>query len=170
MNLFQVVTIGIAIVAAAWDLKTRRIPNFLTFGAALAAIVVHTFLGGWIAGGWAVAGWLVGAAFFLPFFALGGMGAGDVKLLAAIGAWLGPGPTVWVALFSLIAGGVMGLAVALAYGYLTQAIANIAWMFQFWRQEGPKPVPDVTLATHRGPRLAYAVPVFAGLMVTIWLQ
>ena len=76
MNLFQVVTIGIAIVAAAWDLKTRRIPNFLTFGAALAAIVVHTFLGGSTAGGWAVAGWSVGAAFFLPFFALGGMGAG----------------------------------------------------------------------------------------------
>jgi len=170
MELFQIVAIGIAVVATAWDLKTRRIPNFLTFGAALTAVAVHAFVGGWVGGGWAIAGWLVGAAFFLPFFALGGMGAGDVKLLAALGAWLGPGPVVWVALFSLIAGGVMGLAVALAYGYLTQAVANILWMFQFWRHEGPKPVPDVTLATHQGPRLAYAVPVFAGLMVTLWFQ
>jgi prepilin peptidase CpaA len=170
MTAIQIVTIAVAIVAAAWDLKTRRIPNFLTFGAAIAAFLVHGYLTGLSGAGWSVAGWLVGVAFFLPFFALGGMGAGDVKLIAALGAWLGPGPAVWVALFSLIAGGVLGLAVAVAYGYLTQAIANISWMFQFWRSEGPRPVPQVTLATHRGPRLAYAIPVFAGLMVTLWLK
>ncbi len=113
---------------------------------------------------------MVGAAFFMPFFVLGGMGAGDVKLLAALGAWLGPGAAVWVALFSLIAGGVIGLAVALGYGYLWQAFANLQWMCQYWRSEGPRPVPEVTLATHKGPRLAYAVPVFAGLMVTLWLK
>lgn len=170
MTVLQAAAIVIAVIAAVWDLKTRRIPNVLTFGAALAAIVVHLWLQGPAGAGWAVAGWLVGVAFFLPFFALGGMGAGDVKLLGALGAWLGPGPVVWVALFSLIAGGIIGLAVALGYGYLTQAFANILWMFQFWRAEGPRPVPEVTLATHRGPRLAYAVPVFAGLMVTLWLQ
>ena len=170
MTVFQIVAIGIAIIAAAWDLKTRRIPNLLTFGGTLAAVATHVYFGGWAAGGWSLAGWLVGAAFFLPFFVLGGMGAGDVKLLAVLGAWLGPAPAMWLALFSLIAGGVMGLIVAVGYGYLTQAIANLAWMFQFWRAEGPKPVPEMTLATHKGPRLAYAVPVFAGLMVTLWLQ
>lgn len=170
MNALHVVTIGIAVVAVAWDLKTRRIPNFLTFGAALAAFAVNAYLGGLTGAGWSIAGWLVGVTFFLPFFALGGMGAGDVKLLAALGAWLGPLTTVWLALFSLIAGGVMGLIVALGYGYLSQAFANIQWMFRFWRTEGPRPVPQVTLATHKGPRLAYAVPVFAGLMVTLWLR
>ena len=170
MNVFQIAAIALAMVAAMWDLKSRRIPNVLTFGSALAAILAHAYVGGFSGTGWSIVGWLVGVAFFLPFFALGGMGAGDVKLLGALGAWLGPGVTVWVALFSLIAGGVLGLAVALAYGYLSQAFANITWMFQFWRSEGPKPVPEVTLATHRGPRLAYAVPVFAGLMVTLWLK
>ncbi|MEO5897244.1 MAG: prepilin peptidase [Vicinamibacterales bacterium] len=170
MDPLQVVTIGIAVVAAIWDLRTRRIPNVLTFGAAVLAVAVHAYTGGPSGAGWSVAGWLVGVAFFLPFFILAGMGAGDVKLLAALGAWLGPGQAAWLALFSLIAGGVLGLAVALGYGYLTQAIANIGWMFQFWRSEGPKPVPEVTLATHKGPRLAYAVPVLAGLMVTLWLH
>jgi prepilin peptidase CpaA len=170
MSAFQIAAIAVAIVAMIWDLKSRRIPNVLTFGAAAAAILAHASVAGLAGAGWSVAGWLVGVAFFLPFFALGGMGAGDVKLLAAIGAWLGPGPTVWVALFSLIAGGVLGLGVAIGYGYLTQAFANISWMFQFWRAEGPKPVPEVTLATHKGPRLAYAVPVFAGLMVALWLK
>lgn len=170
MSGFQIAAIVLAIVAAIWDLKSRRIPNVLTFGAALAAIVAHGSVEGLSGAGWSAAGWLVGVAFFLPFFALGGMGAGDVKLLAALGAWLGPGATVWVALYSLIAGGVLGLVVALGYGYLTQAFANILWMFQYWRSEGPRPVPEVTLATHKGPRLAYAVPVFAGLMVTLWLK
>ena len=170
MTAFQIVAIVIAIIAAVWDLRTRRIPNFLTFGAALAAIAAHGYSGGVFGAGWSLTGWLVGVAFFFPIFALGGMGAGDVKLLAALGAWLGPGAAMWVALFSLLAGGVLGLVVALSYGYLTQALANILWMFQFWRSEGPRPVPEVTLATHKGPRLAYAVPVFAGLMVTLWLQ
>lgn len=170
MSVFQIAAIAVAVIAAGWDLRTRRIPNWLTFGSALAAVVLHGYMGGPAAAGWALAGWLVGVAFFLPIFALGGMGAGDVKLLAALGAWLGPGPIVWVALFSLIAGGVIGLVVAVGYGYLTQAFANILWMFQFWRAEGAKPVPEVTLATHKGPRLAYAVPVFAGLMVTLWLK
>ena len=170
MNDFQIAAIVVAVVAAMWDLKSRRIPNILTFGSAAAAFLAHAYVAGLPGAGWSIAGWLVGVAFFFPFFALGGMGAGDVKLLAALGAWLEPGATVWVALFSLIAGGVLGLVVAVGYGYLTQAFANISWMLQFWRAEGPKPVPEVTLATHKGPRLAYAVPVFAGLMVTLWLK
>jgi prepilin peptidase CpaA len=170
MNIFQVFAIVLAVMAALSDLRTRRIPNILTFGAALLALVAHTSTSGFAGLGWAIAGWFIGVLFFLPIFALGGMGAGDVKLLAALGAWLGPGPVVWVALFSLIAGGVLGLLVAVGYGYVTQALTNIWWMFMFWRAEGPTPVPDLTLATHRGPRLAYAVPVFAGLMVTLWLK
>jgi prepilin peptidase CpaA len=170
MDAFQISAIVVAIVAAMWDLRSRRIPNVLTFGSAAAAFLAHGYIAGVPGTGWSIAGWCVGVAFFLPIFALGGMGAGDVKLLAALGAWLGPGPAIWVALFSLIAGGVLGLVVAIGHGYLTQAFANISWMFQFWRAEGPKPVPEVTLATHKGPRLAYAVPVLAGLMVTLWLK
>ena len=112
MTPIYVATIVIAVVAALWDLRTRRIPNLLTFGAALAALLVNAYLSGLTGLGWSIAGWLVGVAFFFPFFALGGMGAGDVKLLAALGAWLGPALAVWVALFSLIAGGVLGLSLS----------------------------------------------------------
>ena len=47
--------------------------------------------------------WVLGAALFFPFFALGGMGAGDVKLLAALAAWLGPADAVYLAMFAAIA-------------------------------------------------------------------
>src|SRR5687768_3766674 len=99
MTVFQLAALGLATAAAVSDLKTRRIPNVLTFGSAVIALAAHTYVDGGSGLGWSIAGWLVGLIFFLPMFTLGGMGAGDVKLLAALGAWLGPGPVVWVALF-----------------------------------------------------------------------
>lgn len=169
MNSYQMVALGIALIAAAWDLKTRRIPNVLSFGAAVAALVVHSYVDGWSGAGMSLLGWFVGAAMFFPIFALGGMGAGDVKLLAAVGAWLGPLAAVWVALYSGIAGGVMALVVAALSGYLTQAFTNVWALLMYWRIAGPRPLPDLTLESHRGPRLAYAVPVLAGVLVTLWL-
>jgi prepilin peptidase CpaA len=170
LNIYQVAALGIALAAVVWDLSSGRIPNLLTFGAALVALLVHAYMGGWTAVGMSLAGWAAGVALFFPFFALGGMGAGDVKLLGAIGAWLGTFAVVWVALFSSIAGGVMALGIALASGYLTQAIVNIFGLLTYWRVVGPRPSPALTLANHTGPRLAYAVPMFAGLMVTLWLR
>ena len=77
---------------------------------------------------------------------------------------------VWVALYSGVAGGLVGLLVAAFSGYLAQAFANVWSLLMYWRIVGLRPAPELTLSTHQGPRLAYAVPVFAGLMVTIWLQ
>jgi len=169
MGADQIVVLSIVIVAVVWDLATRRIPNWLTFGAAIAALAVHAYFAGWPGIGMTLAGWLVGVAFFFPVFALGGMGAGDVKLLGAVGAWLGPIAVIWVALFSGIAGGVMGILVAAFAGYLTQAFRNVWGLLLFWRVAGIKPVPELTLVSDsRAPRLAYAVPVLAGLMVTLW--
>ncbi len=170
MSAVHAATVGIVLVAVVWDLSTRRIPNLLTLGAAAAGLIVQAYIGGWGGAGTSVAGWVVGVALFLPIFALGGMGAGDVKLLGAIGAWLGPAAAMWVALYSAIAAGLMGIVVALGSGYMTQALVNISWILTFWRRSGLRPVPALTLATHKGPRLAYAVSLFAGLMVTLWLR
>ena len=114
-------------------------------------------------------GTLVGSL-LLFVYAIGGMGAGDVKLLGAVGAWLGPVAALWVALFAGIAGGVIGLVVAAFYGYLTKMFTNLWCLVMYWRIEGPRPVPQLTLANHTGPRLAYAVPVLAGLVLTLWLR
>jgi prepilin peptidase CpaA len=170
MNLFQGIAIAIALVAAASDLRTRKIPNLLTFGSAAVAVGLHAVVGGWTAAGAALAGWVLGLALFLPLFALGGMGAGDVKLLAALGACVGPLAVVWVALFTSVAGGLMALVVASYTGYLRKSFVNLYCLVMYWRLEGPRPVPEMTLSTHPGPRLAYAVPVLAGLVLTLWLR
>jgi prepilin peptidase CpaA len=170
MTVFQIIVIGIAAAAAVCDLATKRIPNVLTFGAAAVAMMVHGYVDGWSGAGTSALGWVVGVAAFFPFFALGGMGAGDIKLLGAIGAWLGPIAAVWVVLFSGIAGGVMGAIVALSAGYLSRAFRNLWVVLATWRIAGVAPAPELTLAANAGPRLAFAVPVFAGLVLTLWLR
>jgi prepilin peptidase CpaA len=160
MTLVQSIAIVVATTAVVWDLSTRRIPNVITFGAALLALIVHGYLGGWPG---------IGVALFFTLFALGGMGAGDVKLLGALGAWLGPISVIWVALFAGIAGGVMGVVVAAYSGYLRQALRNVWGLLLYWRVAGVQPMPELTLAApSTAPRLAYAVPLLAGLMVTLW--
>ena len=171
MNMLDVrgaVVLVVALVATVTDVRTRRIPNWLTFGAALAALAYSAYEGGFAEAGTSAAGWLAGAALFFPFFALGGMGAGDVKLLAALGAWLGPWQTLWLAVFAGIAGGVLGVAVAVTQGYFQTAVTNLWVMLMHWRTQGLEPVPGVTLKDGKSPRLAYAIPITIGVLCTLW--
>jgi prepilin peptidase CpaA len=165
-----IVAIGVAGIACVTDIRARRIPNLLTFGAAALACVVHGFTGGVSGLGSSAFGWIVGLVLFLPFFLLQGMGAGDVKLLAALGAWMGPKDVAFVAMYTTMAGGILALAVALVRGYLRTALVNLWFIVTHLSVMGLKPVPGMTLADRSGPRLAYAVPIFVGLMVTIWLH
>jgi prepilin peptidase CpaA len=170
MSPVAAVVLVVAFIACVTDVRTRRIPNALTFGAAALAILFHLTASGLPGLQTALLGWLVGLVVFLPFFLLGGMGAGDVKLLAALGAWLGPGDAFWLAIYASLAGGVMGLVVALARGYLATALRNLKNLLVFWWYVGPRPMDSVTLDGGTGPRLAYALPMFVGTMVTVWLR
>ena len=169
-TLKSAIAMGIALTACVTDLRSRRIPNALTFGAAGAALVYSGVTGGWAGLGSAALGWLIGALAFIVPFALGGLGGGDVKLLAAIGAWLGPAGAFWVALYTGVAGGVMALGVALATGYLRRALSNVSLLLMHWKVWGLRPLSEVSLEGSEGPRLAYALPIFAGLVTTLWLR
>src|SRR5262245_53938138 len=127
MRTRETAVVVICIVACAIDLRTRRIPNLLTFGGAALAVAYSVWASGVSGLVESLGGWAVGCALFLPMFLLGGMGAGDVKLAACLGAWLGPLSAVWIALYSAIAGGAMAVAVALGTGYFKQAVGNV-WL------------------------------------------
>ncbi len=170
LTFYESAAFAIAVAAAVCDLHARRIPNLLTFGAAVAGIAIHGYYSGVSGATSASLGWLAGAAIFFPVFALGGMGAGDIKLLGALGAWLGPGAALMVALYTGIAGGLMALFIAGLSGYLRKAFTNIWLLLTYWRVSGIRPAPDLMLTTTKGPRLAYALPVLAGLVVTLWLR
>jgi prepilin peptidase CpaA len=163
------IVLGVGICACAFDIRTRRIPNALTLSAALGGLLFHLTQSGIAGAQLAAGGWVVGLILLLPFFALGGMGGGDVKLVAALGAWLGPSETFWLAMYAFIAGGVLGVYVAISHRYLGRALSNVWMMFGHWRVAGFSPVPGITLESSAAPRLAYAIPILLGTMVTLWL-
>jgi len=162
--------VAIGVVACVTDFRSRRIPNVLTFGASAAAVVFWAVTAGLSGAGWSVGGWAVGCAVFMPWFLLGGMGAGDVKLLAALGAWAGPSAAVWMALYAGIAGGVFAIVVSLTRGYLGEILRNLWVLLMFWRIAGVQPHPEMTLKTGKGPRLPYAFPITAGALAVLWLK
>jgi prepilin peptidase CpaA len=162
------VAIAVALVAVIADVRTQRIPNVLTFGAAAVAFLYGFATGGFHGLTTSLLGWVVGVALFFPIFALGGMGAGDVKLLGALAAWLGPGDSVYLALFASIAGGAIALGVSTARGYLRTALSNVWLMLAHWRVAGPSAVPGMTLSDSKAPRLAYAIPIAIGVLCTLW--
>jgi len=169
MNPSYLFVAALLTLASISDLRTRRIPNALTFSAVAGALAFHLITGGVTAAGWSLAGCALGALIFFPMFALRGMGAGDVKLLAAVGAWLGPGQAVMVALAASLAGGCVALVVALSNGYLKTAVRNVWFLLVHWHVMGVQPLDGVTLEGTRGPRLAYAIPIAIGTAVTLWL-
>lgn len=165
-----VAALAVALVACVTDLRSRRIPNVLTFGAATAGLLFHVFAPMGEGPATALLGWLLGVAIFFVPFALGGLGGGDVKLLGALGAWLGPSAIFWAALYTGVAGGVMAIITALASGYFRKALSNVYLLLAHWRVAGIRALPQLTLDTAEGPKLAYAIPIFTGTMVAIWLK
>ncbi len=107
----------------AWgDIKTRKIPNYLTLGTAVAGLAFNLVGRGLPGLAEGILGMLLGFAFLIPIYLLGGMGAGDVKALAALGAWLGPKLTVFFFCYMGIAGGVLALGYMIFKGLLWEKI------------------------------------------------
>ena len=96
-------------VATVIDWRVQKIPNVLSFGAAVFALILQATLNGGAGVALAAGGWLLCLVCFLPFYFAAGMAAGDVKLMAAVGAFLGPALGIAACLFTMMAGGVIGL-------------------------------------------------------------
>ena len=168
MSVAEACAIFIVIAACVFDVATSRIPNALTFSTAALALAFHALAPGGLGVTFALLGLLVGLAVFFPLFALGAMGAGDVKLMAAIGAWLGWKAIIFVALYGSLAGGVLALLVALRRHYVRQAFSNLKMLALYWRVEGIKPLPALTLEAKHSMRFPYALAIAAGLALTLW--
>jgi prepilin peptidase CpaA len=150
-------------LAAVNDLATRRIPNRLLLIALAVAMILRLLSATpgtslWIA----LCGLVAGLALFLPFYLLRGMAAGDVKLMAVIGAFTGPDKAFQIAVLTWCFGGVMALAVVLARGRLRLVLGNVGGMFVKLVPSFAARVPEPQQSVGTLP---YGVAIAAGTMV-----
>jgi prepilin peptidase CpaA len=111
---------AVLVEAAIIDGLKLKVPNWLTYHFAAGGLVVAAVHGGGPALLWSAGGLLLGLALLLPLYAIGGMGAGDVKLLAGVGAWVGPALVLGAFVVSGIVGGLMAVVLMARTGGLAR--------------------------------------------------
>lgn len=116
------------LIAAISDIKTRRIPNKLIFPGALMALIYHTLSPYGIGPLASLEGLAVGLFSFLPLYVIRAMGAGDVKLMAMVGTFLGPASAFGAVMTVLITGGLLAIAGAIKNGAARQMITNLRFI------------------------------------------
>src|ERR1700693_5394870 len=128
--IFQIVLVLLVAIAAVYDIRFRRIPNWLVLTGLGLGVGLNTFLFEWRGARSSLLG--IGLAFliYFPLYLLRGMGAGDVKLMAAIGAIVGAANWLGIFIITALLGGVVAMILLLARGRLRPAVLNIGFLLQ----------------------------------------
>jgi prepilin peptidase CpaA len=159
-----------AVLGSVFDVKSRRIPNFITFPAFLFGLALHLALGGWTQLFTSLAAGIVCGLVFLVFYIAGGMGAGDVKLITAVGCIAGFSHVPYLLVLTALSGGVMAIGLALARGRLQQTILNVGALASHHSHEGLQPHPELNLSNSQTLRLPYALAIAGGSLLTLYFQ
>jgi prepilin peptidase CpaA len=163
-------TVVVLAVASFTDLRSRRIPNWLSFPFLLAGIVVSGWLHGWPGIGQSFAGIGLGLLIYGFLFWMGGMGAGDVKLCAAIGAWIGPDQLFMALIITSMAGGIMVLCWAAFGGFLKELFTGAGDLVFGWKKRGMKADPELTLSNPMKRKMAYAPAIAIGTLISFFAR
>lgn len=168
----------IAALAVWFDCKERRIPNPLVFTGMIVGLIMGLISGGIKGFGMSCLGMVVGVGILFVPFALGWIGAGDVKLLGAIGAVLGAKGAMFSMLYGAIAGGVMSAVVLARHGRLGWFVVScLTWVIRFFGYPVPGAVgrnlrslrqvgPEVRFV-NSGLAIPYSAAIAVGMVIAI---
>jgi prepilin peptidase CpaA len=164
MSLFTLSTLVGFLAASAWlDARSRRIPNTLTGAAMIAGLVLSTVHLGTVGFAASLAGLVVGATPLLVPFALGGVGGGDVKMMAAVGTFVGPVLVLVSLVFGMALGGIVMAAYLVHRGLLREKLTALAAALRVVRRRpGAGAGPVVALP--------YSVPLALGTVAAVALS
>ena len=161
-----------ALLGAWFDVTSARIPNRLTYPAILTALVLRFGLLGWRGLREGLGGMLLcGGAFFLLFI-VHAMGGGDVKLMAAVGAWVGYHNAGMALIVCALAGGLIALGYVIVLKRYRTTFSNMLSLIRFHAYRGLRENPGLNLSSAAAVRMPYGVAIAAGavgtLISTVW--
>jgi len=156
----------LVILAAIWDIRTRRIPNWLTASGVILGVGLNTFLfetyGLWFS----LKGLGLALGVYMVLYLLHAMGAGDVKLMAAVGAAAGPGNWFGILVLTSIAGAVAGLLLVAFKGRLRRTLGNVGVILtSLGHGRAPyKESPELDVTSDKGMRLPHGALIALGTL------
>lgn len=170
---WPVYAVTVTLIVAAWiDGKQLRVPNWITFPMVGTGFVYNLAAYGGEGLSIAFAGMCVGLLTLLPLYAVGGMGAGDVKLMAGLGAWLGWEVTLWAFVYTVVVGAVMAIVMVLSKKAWSKHYNQFLMIFSEWMTiKDPKKLSEI--AAERKPTmylLPYGIPICIGSIAYFFVE
>jgi prepilin peptidase CpaA len=155
---------AVAVVAAITDVRDRRIPNRITYPAMIAGLALQIASSGWHGIVQSLAGGLLFGGVFFLFYMVRAMGAGDVKLAAALGCIIGPASSWQVMFFTAVAGGALAIIVMVVTGRVLRTLRSTLAVVGFHALHGLRTHPVVNLDNPSAVRLPYGLAFAAGTL------
>lgn len=167
-----ILLIAVAGIAAYFDIRYRRIPNALSAAGAVAGLAVNLYLSGWRGLALSAAGLALGFGVYLILYLAHAMGAGDVKLMAALGAIAGPAGWLRITALTWFAGAIFALLLAVFRRRLWTTLWNVAFIAREWLSHRAPYLTreDLDVQSEKAMRLPHGVSIAAGVMAAILLS
>ncbi len=165
----QALLAALTLTAAVYDIRFRRIPNWLVLAGIITGFTWNLFSGGWPGLGHSAEGLGLGFALYFPLYLLKARGAGDVKLLAAVGAIVGPGNCFWVFILTAILGGIIAMVILLLRGRVRRTFFNLSFIISdLTKLRAPHhSSEELDVRTSKGMRLPHGAMIAVGVAAFI---
>ena len=162
--LLNMTLMAVLVTAAVTDLRSYRIPNWLTVSAMACGLISHTVIDGQHGFVTSLEGLAVGLALFLIFYITGGMGAGDVKLMAAVGSFLGPIGVLYAGVMTLLLGGTYAALTMVTHHGLRNSLLRVWTLLTTLAL--PEKISRSAAVPHSQYQLRYAMVIGLGTMLS----
>jgi prepilin peptidase CpaA len=163
-------TLLVLAIATVVDIRSRRIPNWLSLPFLFIGMAGSAVRGGLMSFEQSVAGAGLAVIIAGVLCYLRGMGLGDLKLCAAVGAWIGPGQLMFALLVAGMVGGFMAMGYALWNGSLGTAFESTGELLAGFRKWGLRPHPVIAMENPRSLKMPYAPAIAVGTLFSFFAR
>ena len=166
------ILLGILVaIAAVFDIRSRRIPNWLVLAGLVVGVGWNVYASGWSGLLRAAEGLGLGFILYFPLYLIRARGAGDVKLLAAVGAVVGPGNCLWIFLLTAVLGGAIALILLMFRGRMRKTLFNVGMIIQdLLHFRAPyRSSDELDVTTTKGLRLPHGAMIAVGTLAFLYM-